>query len=99
VTADTSDTKDEVTRLKEELAELRTQLEEARSRPQIIDDEPTAPVDQPSPRALRWGWCGVPVAAILVTIGALLAPVSVVATWARDQVGDTDRYVQSVGPL
>jgi hypothetical protein len=99
VTTDTSDTKDEVTRLKEELAELRNQLEEARSRPRIIDDEPTAPIDQPPPRPLRSGWWRVPVAAILVTIAALLAPLSVVATWARDQVGDTDRYVQTVGPL
>jgi hypothetical protein len=78
---------------------LRSQLEEARSRPRIIDDEPTVAIEQPSPRALRSGWWRLPVAAILVAIAALLAPLSVVATWARDQVGDTDRYVQTVGPL
>ena len=99
VTPETPDTQDEVTRLKEELAELRSQLEEARSRPRVIDDEPTVAIEQASPRALRSGWWRLPVVAILVTIAALLAPLSVVATWARDQVGDTDRYVQTVGPL
>lgn len=38
-------------------------------------------------------------AVVLVVLGALLAPVAVVAVWARDLVTDTDRYLATVGPL
>ncbi|MER5437721.1 hypothetical protein [Streptomyces sp. NPDC002790] len=38
-------------------------------------------------------------AAVLIVVGCVLAPLSVVAAWAADQVGDTDRYVATVGPL
>ncbi|MGW7539690.1 hypothetical protein ACWGKQ_00995 [Streptomyces sp. NPDC054770] len=38
-------------------------------------------------------------AAVLIVVGCLLAPLSVVASWAADQVGDTDRYVSTVAPL
>ncbi|MEV1054542.1 hypothetical protein [Streptomyces sp. NPDC049887] len=38
-------------------------------------------------------------AAVLIVIGCLLAPLSAVATWAESEVGDTDRYVATVAPL
>ena len=38
-------------------------------------------------------------AGFLIAIAAILAPLSVVATWARDEVSDTDRYVATVAPL
>jgi hypothetical protein len=38
-------------------------------------------------------------AAVLIVLGCVLAPLSVVAAWAADQVGDTDRYVATVAPL
>ncbi|WP_217552355.1 hypothetical protein [Streptomyces sp. GbtcB6] len=38
-------------------------------------------------------------AVVLVVVGCLLAPLAVVASWAADQVGDTDRYVSTVAPL
>lgn len=38
-------------------------------------------------------------AAILVVLGALLAPVALVAVWAHNQVAETDRFVDSVRPL
>lgn len=38
-------------------------------------------------------------AVILVLIGALLAPVAVLGTWARAQLVDTDRFVQTFAPL
>lgn len=38
-------------------------------------------------------------AVILVLVGALLAPVAVVGTWARAQLVDTDRFVQTFAPL
>ncbi|MFJ9082268.1 hypothetical protein ACIRL3_07610 [Streptomyces sp. NPDC102384] len=38
-------------------------------------------------------------AVVLIVIGCILAPLGIVASWAADQVGDTDRYVDTVGPL
>lgn len=37
--------------------------------------------------------------ALLITLAAVLAPLSAVAVWAADQVGDTDRYVATMAPL
>jgi hypothetical protein len=44
------------------------------------------------------GWRG-PVATILIILGCVLAPVSVVAVWTANQVSDTSRYVANVAPL
>lgn len=38
-------------------------------------------------------------AVVLILLGALLAPVGVVAAWAERTLTDTDRYVATVGPL
>ncbi|WP_421741176.1 hypothetical protein [Cellulomonas sp.] len=38
-------------------------------------------------------------AVILILIGALLAPVAVVGSWARGLMVDTDRYVDTVAPI
>ncbi|NYI60521.1 hypothetical protein BKA22_003266 [Cellulomonas soli] len=38
-------------------------------------------------------------AALLIVLGVVLAPVSVVVAWAQAEVTDTDRYVATVGPL
>ena len=51
---------------------------------------------QPSSRP---GWWRPIVAGLLVTIVALLAPISVLATWANGQIQETDRYIETVGPL
>ncbi|MFE9427154.1 hypothetical protein ACFYNO_29775 [Kitasatospora sp. NPDC006697] len=37
--------------------------------------------------------------ALLITLAAVLTPVSVVAAWTRSQLTDTDRYVATVAPL
>jgi hypothetical protein len=39
------------------------------------------------------------VAGLLIFIAALLAPMSVIAIWAHDQLSNTDRYVATVAPL
>lgn len=51
-------------------------------------------------QARRWrsGW-HTPVATILIVIGCLLAPLSVLAVWTANQVSDTNRYVANVAPL
>ena len=38
-------------------------------------------------------------AVVLILIGALLAPLAVVGSWARGLVVDTDRYVDTVAPI
>jgi hypothetical protein len=71
----------------QEIARLRAQLAELQSRA------------EPAPSGRRTGWWRPWVAGVLITIGALLAPLSIVATWAHDEVSDTDRYVASITPL
>ena len=39
------------------------------------------------------------VATLLIVIGCILAPISVVAVWTKNLVTDTDRYVATVAPL
>jgi hypothetical protein len=69
-----------------ELVRLRAEVAELRS-------ERTTP----APRR-RGGW-RAPVAAILIVVGCLLAPLSVLAVWTANQVSDTGRYVANVEPL
>jgi hypothetical protein len=38
-------------------------------------------------------------AVVLIVLGALLAPVAVAVTWAKETITDTDRYLATVGPL
>jgi hypothetical protein len=49
-------------------------------------------------RRRRSGWRTL-VATILIVIGCLLAPVSVLAVWAANEVGNTSRYVATMEPL
>jgi hypothetical protein len=46
----------------------------------------------------RRGW-RTPVAVLLIVVGCVLAPLSVVAVWSANQVSDTSRYVANVEPL
>lgn len=50
------------------------------------------------PRRHRFSW-RTPVAALLIVIGCVLAPVSVVAVWTANQVSDTNRYIANIEPL
>lgn len=71
----------------EELAQLRAQVAELKAQTP----------DGPAPR--RAGWWRSWVAGLLIVIAAILAPISVVAAWAHDEVSDTDRYVETITPL
>ncbi|UOE42545.1 hypothetical protein [Agromyces larvae] len=44
----------------------------------------------------RWR---APVSAVLIVLGILLAPVALIGGWARLELVDTDRFVQTFGPL
>jgi hypothetical protein len=90
---------DELTRLRAEVASLRNELDQARQAAPPSDD--TVALDQAdgSGRGHRADWWRTPVVALLITVGALMAPLAVLATWAHDEIGDTDRYVETVTPL
>jgi hypothetical protein len=49
-------------------------------------------------RRRRIGW-RAPVSTLLIVLGCILAPVSVLGVWAANQVSDTNRYVDNVTPL
>ena len=49
-------------------------------------------------RRRRFGWRTL-VATILIVIGCVLAPVSVLAVWAANEVSNTGRYVATMEPL
>jgi hypothetical protein len=55
----------------------------------------SSPPEQPKrmPRWRRW------IAGALIVISCILAPISVLAIWVRNQVLNTDRYVANVKPL
>jgi hypothetical protein len=79
----------EVERLRAEAAEvesLRTETAELRS-------QGTGVV-----RRRRIGW-RTPVAIVLIVIGCVLAPLSVLGVWSVNQVSDTSRYIANIEPL
>ena len=80
-----------------ELESLRAQVAELREEVSRVDSDGARP--RPTKPARRRTWPRTTVGYVLIALAALLAPVSVVAVWARSQVSDTERYVQTVAPL
>lgn len=68
-----------------ELDRLRAQVRELQARPL-------------GRQRRRIGW-RTPVATLLIVLGCLLAPVSVLAVWTAGQVSDTNTYVANMAPL
>jgi hypothetical protein len=56
------------------------------------------PDGQPSAKHRRGRW-RAPVSAVLIVLGCILAPISVLGIWTANQVSNTDRYVATVSPL
>ena len=80
---------DEITRLQAEITRLRAEVDRGRA----VEPEPAPAAGE------RTGvWRPIVVTVLLVLVG-LLAPLSVVAAWAHDEISDTDRYVETVTPL
>ena len=86
----TDDERAELERLRAEAATLRAQ-----ARHQGGHAEGRAAI---AGRGSRQRWRTL-VAALLIVLACALAPLSVVAVWTRNQVTNTDRYVQTVTPL
>jgi hypothetical protein len=84
----TEDERAELERLRAEVASLRLQAR-----------KPEAAAKAPVPgRAARQRWRTV-VATLLIVLGCVLAPLTGVAVWARNQITNTDRYLATVAPL
>jgi hypothetical protein len=79
-----------------ELERLRAENAALRSRPSPPEGAPGGPAG--AARRHRPGWRG-PVATLLIVLGCILGPVSVIAVWTANQVSDTNRYVENVAPL
>ena len=70
-----------------------------RAGPQVVrpgQAESRRPPQKPRRRGRGWR---TPVAVLLIVVGCVLAPLSVVAVWTANQVSDTRRYVANVEPL
>ena len=80
-----------------EVARLRAEVDELKH--EVEQDHDGAGSDSSPSTGGRTGKWRTFVAAVLIVIAALLAPGSVVAAWARDEVSNTDRYVATVSPL
>jgi hypothetical protein len=75
------------------------ELEQLRAQVARLEAERDAELRPPEPRPARsgrWRWL---VTGVVLALVALLAPLAVVATWVHDEISDTDRYVETVGPL
>jgi hypothetical protein len=77
---------------RQELARLRAEVAELRATPPTMEAEP-------APARPARGRRNTVAAVLVLVLACLLAPVSVVAVWAKSQVFDTDRYVETVAPL
>ena len=88
--ADNDETQ-EIEQLRRRVSELEGELETARS--------PGNPGMGGAPEGHAHGRWRAVVAATLITLSCVLAPLSVTAVWANRQVSDTDRYVETVAPL
>jgi hypothetical protein len=88
----TADERAELERLRAEVADLRSQVSTVAA---AETEQPVTPAPS-RPRRQRWRSM---VATLLIVIGCILAPLSVVAVWTKNLVTDTDRYVTTVAPL
>ena len=98
--ADNTDVTEKIAQLEGENAALRAALEDQAKLPH----EDGSGVDAPGAggygtrkRQRGWGWTLL--ATVLIIIGAVLAPIATVASWARVQLTDTNSFVATYAPL
>jgi hypothetical protein len=85
------DERAELERLRSENAALRAQAGRGGAA-----EQDTVRLSGGQPARQRWRTV---VATLLIVVACVLAPLSVVAVWTRNQVTNTDRYVATVSPL
>ena len=77
-----------------ELDRVRQQLEEAQARTRELEAKLDDEVARPGRHRVRGA-----IAAVLLVLGTILTPISIVGLYAKTQVTDTDRYVALVTAL
>jgi hypothetical protein len=90
------DERAELEQLRAEVARLRAAVDTERA--ELAEMAAGAP-SGPRGTGVWRGRGRATAAAVLIILGVLLAPLSVVSVWARGVVTDTDRYVETVAPL
>ncbi|MET4636823.1 hypothetical protein [Mycetocola sp. 2940] len=69
-------------------------------REQYKAQRPTTPAETGEfPRRKPRGWAWTFLATVLIVLGALLAPVALVASWSKVVLTDTDQFVATYAPL
>ncbi|MGO4592959.1 hypothetical protein AB4Z18_03960 [Leifsonia sp. 2TAF2] len=80
-----------VSELEAENAVLRERI------PDVAVDGVDEPAATPARKKRSWAWTLL--ATVLIVLGSILAPVAVVASWAKVQLTDTDSFVATYAPL
>ena len=88
----------QVGQLETQVANANAEAQAARQEAQAARAATAAAANAPARQGRHGGW-RTPVASILIVLGCLLAPVSVLAVWSSSQISNTDRYVANVTPL
>lgn len=78
------------------LSELEAENRDLRVRTALLA-ESGASTSARAPHKRPWGWTVL--ATVLIVLGAILAPVAIVATWAQVTLTDTERFVATYAPL
>ncbi|KRC49326.1 hypothetical protein ASE16_11235 [Leifsonia sp. Root227] len=87
-----------IAQLESENATLREAIDNGPTQPlPPVDGTTAATAAAPRKHTRSWAWTLL--ATVLILIGALLAPVSVIASWAKVQLTDTDAFVAAYAPL
>ena len=86
----------EIERLRAEAAAERAEVERLRAE---VAELHSSPADPAAPARRKHNGWRAPVSVVLIVIGCILAPLSVVAVWTANQVSNTDRYVANIEPL
>jgi hypothetical protein len=88
----------ETERLNAETERLNAETERLSIETQRLRAEKEQAGSQPGRTRRRVGW-RTPVAVVLIVIGCVLAPISVLGVWTANQVSDTSRYIANIEPL
>jgi len=82
-------------------AQERTELEALKSEVERLREQVGGPAeDEAAAKPSRsGGWWRNVVAVVCIILGGILVPLSVASVWARAEVTDTNRYVDTITPL
>src|ERR1700730_1363689 len=83
----------ELERLRAETAAEAAEIERLRAETAELRSQGSGVVRR---RRISWR---TPVAIVLIVVGCVLAPLSVLGVWSANQVSDTSRYIANIEPL